>query len=61
MNSIIYEFKPYLFFVFGFLSGQLEHPVKWLAVIAFITASMIIEYWRYQARRVDFEEIEISE
>lgn len=60
MNNLIYHFKPYIIFVLGFLSGNLDHPAKWLAVVSFIAASIVIEFWRYQYRKVDYEQIEIK-
>ena len=60
MESFIYWFKPYIFFIAGFLSGQLDHPVKWISILSFICASMLIEYWRYKSRDFDYEEIELD-
>ena len=55
MNGLFYHFKLYIIFVLGFISGSLEHTAKWISVISLITASLIIEYWRYKYRKYDYE------
>ena len=60
-SPLFYWFKPYIFFSIGFLCGGLDHPVKWVAVVMFISASLLIEWWRYKARDIDFEYIEITD
>lgn len=50
MEQILYEFRPFLLYAFGFLSGQLDHPVKWVSVILFILTSIFILQMRYVSR-----------
>lgn len=50
-SSFLYEIKPYALFVLGFISGNLDHPVKWVSVLCLIAASIIIAIWRFKARR----------
>jgi len=62
MESLIYWFKPYIFFICGFVVGHhLDHPTKWISVLCFILASIAIEYMRYMYREFDYERIEIKD
>ncbi len=59
-SELLYYFKPYIFFIAGFMCGQLEHPIKWISVVLFLSASLTIEWWRYSNRNTNYQEIEIK-
>ena len=50
MENLLYELRPFLLYALEFISGQLDHPVKWLSVAMFIIASLMITRWRYVNR-----------
>lgn len=50
MEQLYYELKPFIFYAVGFACGHLDHPIKWISVMMFILASIMIIKWRYSAR-----------
>ena len=61
MEQLFYYFKPYIIFAIGFLSGNLDHWTKWIAVISLLIASLLILFWRYKYRKFDYEEITMKD
>ena len=51
MKNLLYELKAYIFAVAGILTAiSLNHPIKWLSVILFISASLLILELRHEYR-----------
>lgn len=50
MEELQYELRPFLLYAWGFISAQLDHPIKWVSVTMLILASIIIIRYRYVAR-----------
>lgn len=50
MERLLYEIRPFLLYALGFLSGQLDHPIKWVSVVLFILTSIFIIQMRYVNR-----------
>jgi len=50
IDDLFYELKPLIFLIVGFYCATLDHPVKWLSFVMFVTASFIITKWRLRHR-----------
>jgi len=51
MEQLVYEFKAFIFAIAGILSAiLLNHPVKWVSVLFFMFASLLILELRYEHR-----------
>ena len=48
MEEFLYETKPYMLFVAGFMVGQMDHPAKWISAMALVGSGVMIKYWRHQ-------------
>jgi len=50
LEQLQYELRPIIYFVIGFWTAHLDHPIKWISVTIFIVVSILIIIWRRKAR-----------